>query len=811
MGAPVSTRGRGERNLIGKTISHYRIIDKIGEGGMGVVYKAEDTSLHRTVALKFLPAHLARDGTEMARFVNEARAAAALNHPNICTIYEIDERAETPFISMEYIEGKDLKELAGGGPLPLEEAVRYASQIARALEEAHAKGVLHRDIKSANVVVSDKGHAIVMDFGLARMQGQTKLTQTGTTVGTVSYMSPEQAQGAEVDSRSDIWSLGVLLYRMVAGRYPFEGQHQSAVMYAVINEPHPPLTSLRTGVPMELERIVGKALAKNPAERYQSVSDLLVDLKAVRDQTAGSASRPAPAAGKTTGRSRVWMIAGAAVVAAAAALFAWQQLSRDGGGAPAPPTDDARVSIAVLPLDNMSADESQEYIADGMTEALIAELAQIHALRVTSRTSVMRFKKTTLPLSEVAATLGVSTIIEGSVMQAGGRMRVTAQLIDAETDEHLWAQSYERDVSDVLALQSDVARAIAREVSVELTPGENERLAVSKSIDPDAYDAYLRGRHHWYRRTGPDLRQARELFERVIEIEPEWAQGYLALAQTYVVMASWAVLPPGEAYPLGEENAAKALELDPGLGAAWACLAGVEAEWRWEWDMAEEYFRRAIEVEPSNASSHQWYGEFLCNQGRLDEAFEQINTAIELDPLALITRSVKAWAYFYQWNFDRAIAESEQILELDPDYLPGHNALAIASRYAEQHDRAAEHYVRYYNGFLPGAGDALRVAYQEGGMDALIRKIIAGSREARRTQYVSPANIAFEYASLGEVDSAMVWLERAYESRAFPLPSVAVTPWTESLHDDPRFMDLVQRMELREAWERGRRTLAVRP
>lgn len=785
--------------MIGKTISHYRIVDKIGQGGMGVVYRAEDTKLHRTVALKFLPSSYLGANQEMVRFIQEARAAAALDHPNICTIYEIDESADQPFISMAYIEGKSLKELAEDGPLDLDDALRYAAQVARGLEEAHAKGVVHRDIKSANIVVSSKGHAIVMDFGLAKLQGQTRLTQTGTTVGTVSYMSPEQARGDEVDHRGDIWSLGVVLYHMVTGRYPFAGEHSSAVMYAIMNEPHEPLTALRAGVPMDLERIVGKALSKNPAERYQSVSDMIVDLKAVRGQLDGSrAQSTGPLKTETRSQRRPWVWGGVVVVLAIVGLLAWQFFSRD-GGAPETArvaTQDERVSIAVLPLDNMSQDAGQEYVADGMTEALIAELAKIRSLRVISRTSVMRFKSTMEPIPEVAALLGVNTIIEGSVVQVGGRVRVTAQLIDGKTDEHLWAESYERDMSDVLALQSEVARSIAHEVKAELTPDETERLASSRTVDPRAYDLYMRGRHHWYRRTSEDLRRALELFEQASEIQPDWALAYTALSQTNLVMAGWAELPPGEAYPRARELAEKALRLDPGLGSAWAALAGVAGSWDWDWGKAEEYYEKAIELEPNNASTHQWYAEFLCTLGRFDESIEHVELAHELDPLASIIRTVKAWVYYFAREFEAAIEESHRVLDADSSFASAYLVIGDAARYSGRHDQAAEAYARYYETVHPGADESIRNAYATGGIEAVVRVVINGLRQASRVQYVSPANIGFHFASIGEADSAMVWIEKAFAERSYPMEFVAVSFKCAPLRNDRRFLDVLERMKL---------------
>jgi len=785
--------------LIGKTISHYRVVDKIGQGGMGVVYKAEDTKLHRTVALKFLPPDVTRDSTEMARFIVEARAAASLSHPNICTIYEIDETAAQPFISMAYIEGKNLKDLVEPGPLKLEDALRYAIQVARGLEEAHAKGVVHRDIKSANIVVSDKGHAIVMDFGLAKLQGQTKLTRTGTTVGTVSYMSPEQARGEDVDRRSDIWSLGVVLYRMIAGRYPFEGEHASAVIYAVMNEPHPPLTSLRTGVPMELERIVDKALAKDPSRRYQTLSDMIVDLKDVRDQLSGTGSHPSrsPARPKTARSPRArWAVVAVAAAVVVVGLFGWRQFMGGRGGAEREVPKDERVSIAVLPLDNMSGNPDQEYVADGMTEALIAELAQIKALRVISRTSVMRFKGTTQSIPEIAKTLGVNTIIEGSIVQSGERVRVTAQLIDANTDEHLWAQSYERPMSDVLALQSDVARAIAGEVKVELTPRETEHLASARTINPRAYDLYLKGRYHWNRRTETDLKQALDLFRQASDIEPDWALAYTARAETYLVIGSWSALPPTETYPRAREFAQKALDLDPNDGGAWACLAGVASSWDWDWGKAEEDYRRAIDLEPNNASAHQWYAEFLLGQGRFDEALAQINQAAEIDPLSMIIKVVKGEIYGVQGDFARAVAQFESVTELAPDFVGVYNFLGNVYRFAGRNEEATEAYARYFESMKTGAGESIRKGYARGGMDEVVRVIINGTRQAGASRYISPTSMGMWFATIGQADSAMVWLDRAYRERDPALGGAAVSRNAEPIHNDPRFVDLLKRLRL---------------
>jgi TolB-like protein len=560
------------------------------------------------------------------------------------------------------------------------------------------------------------------------------------------------------------------------------------------------LTAVRSDVPLELERIVDKALSKDPRDRYQSISDMIVDLKALRGPKTDSAtvSQEAGSPRRARRARRPWLLAVIAAAVVVAGVAAWQFLGRNGATTERAATRDDRVSIAVLPLDNMSQSEDQEYIADGMTEALIAELAQIKALRVISRTSVMRFKNTTQSIPEIAAMLGVKTIIEGSVVQAGGRVRVTAQLIDAGTDEHLWAQSYERDMSDVLALQSDVARAIAGQVKVELTPGEQQRLESPSSVDPQAYDLYLQGRYHWNRRNPADLTRALELFERAVAIDPDWARGYVALANTHQVMAGWGLVAANVAFPLASENVNKALELDPHLGSAWASLAGLEDTWQWDRNRAEEYYRKAIDLEPNNSSTHQWYAEFLCTQGRFDEALEQIEMARLIDPLAMVVRTVKAWIHYYMGDYDVAIAECERLIEQDPGFTGTYNVLADACRHAGRNDRAAVVYARYYEASVPGAGRSIENAYRSSGMDGVIRVVISGKRQVYLAgeQYISPSSIAINFASIGEADSAMVWFDRAYETRAFPITYIAVTPDCEPIHDDPRFIDLLQRVHL---------------
>jgi TolB-like protein/predicted Ser/Thr protein kinase len=533
--------------MIGKTISHYKILEKLGQGGMGTVYMAEDTKLDRTVALKFLTSQAVGEEDEKARFVHEAKAAAALSHPNVCHVYEIDESEGQTFIAMEYLEGQTLKEKINAGPLNLKRALELAIEIAGGLKEAHEAGIVHRDIKPANIMITTKGRTKITDFGLAKLTGGTKLTKTQTTLGTAPYMSPEQARGEETDRRTDIWSLGVVIYEMACGLRPFRGDYEPAVIYSILNERQEPLTALRTGVPVELERIVDKSLAKSPDERYQQVADMLVDLKGVvkrlessergRAGTGAEAARSAPvarpeAAGATTAGpqsegarsaqearpeaasqaaprpsatatdrprlSRPTWYVGAAVLIVALVIAGMNLFRERPAQAPTGPIDpDIIDSIAVLPLENISGDPTEDYFVAGMHEALITDLSRIGALRVISRTSVMRYKDTDKAVPEIARELDVDAIVEGSVMRVGDQVRITAQLIRAATDEHLWAENYDRELSNVLGLLSEVAQEIAGEIEVALSGEDKAQLADSGPVVPEAYDAYLRGQFHF--------------------------------------------------------------------------------------------------------------------------------------------------------------------------------------------------------------------------------------------------------------------------------------------------------------------------
>ncbi len=601
--------------MIGQTVSHYRILEKLGGGGMGVVYKAQDVKLDRFVALKFLSPHLDTSAAEKQRFINEAKAASALDHNNICTIYEVGETDDGQiFIAMAYYEGETLQKKVSSNQLSVSSAIDFAMQIAQGLAKAHEHGITHRDIKPANVIITKDGVAKILDFGLAKLSGQSRLTKSGATLGTVAYMSPEQAQGAEVDHRTDIWSLGVVLYEMLTGQLPFSGEYEMAMMYSLVNTDPKPVRSLRSEVSVGLEQIINKALAKKPEERYQQINELLADLKS---PTQKSESKKPFLTRKLAVGKRWYLYAGLVVLILGVVLA---------GIFLRPQSAEAIDSIAVLPLENMTGDPNQEYFVDGMTEALIANLAKINSLRVISRTSVMQYKKTRKPLPDIAKELNVKAIVEGSVLRANGRVRITAQLIDAPKDRHLWANSYDRDFRDVLALQSEVTTAIVHEIQVKLTPQEQQGLTNALQVNPEVYQTYLKGRYFLNKRTEEGLKKSIEYFQNAIEKDPGFALAFAGIAEAYALLGApnYAVLKPWEAQQKGEAAALKALEIDDTIAEAHTSLGYLKFLFEWDWFGAEREFQRAIELNPNYATAHQRYALYLKNLGRFDEALIEI-------------------------------------------------------------------------------------------------------------------------------------------------------------------------------------------
>jgi serine/threonine protein kinase/tetratricopeptide (TPR) repeat protein len=767
----------------------YEIIEELGRGGMGVVYKAVDNKLKRTVALKFLPFEWTYDVQAKERFIREAQAAAALDHPNICTVHEIDEAEGKMFISMAFVEGESLKAKIERGLLKIDEALGLGMQVAEGLKEAHKKGVIHRDIKSANIMVTESGQVKIMDFGLARVRGGTLLTKEGMTMGTIAYMSPEQARGEEVDHRSDIWSLGVVLYEMLAGRLPFRGEHDQAVVYAILKEPPKPLSAGRPEIPVAIEHVVGKALEKNPDQRYQFVEELIFDLRSIAEGIEPERIRARRRKGKLRRWMRVGLFGGAAVLLVLLSVIALKLLT---GGPHAIET------LAVLPLENLSGDPQQEYFSDGMHEALITDLAQLGGLkRVIARTSVMRFKGTKTSLSKVAQELKVDGLITGAVLRSGDRVRVTAQLIDPATEAQLWAHSYERDLRDVLSLQNEIVSAITREVRVRLTPQEETRLAISRQVNPEAYDAYLKGMFYWYRLNQKSLDTALQYFMLAMEKDPEYAPAYAGIAHVWGGYKQQGLVSFEEATPKQKAAALKALELDSTIAEIHYMLAGINTWTDWDWLGADREFRRAIELNPNYPDARIYYSHLLNYLGRPKEAALQADRALEIDPLNTLFQGIYAMYLMQARRYDDAIAMLRRILDTSPN-----DAIALSTL------RSAYHMKRMYKEALEiwkasyaakgdrEAEDALERGYAEGGYQGALRSVAEMLVARSRTKFVTPWQIATLYTRAGMNTEAIDWLEKAYQAHDQNMPYLSVDPIFDDLRNDPRFQDILRRMKL---------------
>jgi len=744
--------------LIGTTISHYRILEKLGEGGMGEVYLADDTRLRRRVAIKVIGPRLLREPTAKGRLLHEARTASALNHPNICTVHDVGEAEEGAFIVMEHVDGRDLGELLPPEGLPAEQVRSYGVQIADGLAHAHARGVIHRDLKTSNVVVTNEGRAKILDFGLARRLGTSpadvtrtleSLPGTDTIGGTLAYLPPEVLRGEPADALGDVWALGVLLFEMATGAAPFAGSTVFEVTSAILTQPP---RAFPERVPEDLRALILRCLSKERGGRYEGAGELKRALEELR---------LGPSSGSKT-------------------------VEKESGIR----------SLAVLPLDNLCGDPGQDFFADGMTESITATMAKIGTLRIISRTSAMQYKGSRKPVPEIARELNVDAVVEGSVLRSGDRVRITAQLIRAATDEHLWAETYDRDLADVLELQSEVSRAIVEAILGKLSPKERADLAGERRLAPEVYESYLRGRHAWQQRTPDDLRQGIEHYERAIAIDPTYAPAYAGVAECHNVLGFQGATSPRDSFAPAMAAARKALALDPNLAEAHISLAYASLHYDWNWPKVQESFLKGLELGPNYATGYHWYALYLTCMGRRDEAVAAIDRAWELDPLAPIIRTAQGWILYFQREYEASIRHYRKVLEVSPGFWAAQNMLGNA--YA-------------MHGRIPEALEQLRAALQNSGGHAMTlgalgmvlarsgdapaaREILEDLKSLSARQYVPAYESAQIHAALGEPDEALRFLDEAYRERGNWLNYMRMDPVWDPLRGEERFEGLVRKV-----------------
>ena len=784
--------------MIGQSISHYRVLEKIGEGGMGEVYLAEDARLARRVAIKFLPSSYQYDPDRRARFLKEARAASALRSPHIATVYDMGEHDGAMYIVMEYVEGEALSRRIERVPVPLVEALEIGLQIADALDEAHAVGIIHRDIKSANLMVNERGLVKVLDFGLARFTDAYeagdedrdttlifgKETTPGMVIGTVSYMSPEQARGLPVDPRTDIFSLGVVIYEMVTGRRPFEGATASDLIVAILEKDPQPLSRASAQIPAQLEWIVAKALRKNRDERYQTVKDLGFDLKNLKQSLELEAALMRTAL----------LDSGSGARAASD--------SNDSSGLGDTPrrrrSRKAIDSIAVLPLANAAADPGAEYLTDGITEGIINILSRLPKLRVMARNTVFRYKGQQVDAQAVGRELGVKAVMTGRVLQIGDRLVIGAELVNVEDGAQLWGEQYNQTLSDIFEMQERISKEISENLQLKLGAKDKKRLAKRHTENTEAYELYLIGRYHWNKWTEASFHESIGFYKKALEKDPKFALAYSGLSDAYGTLWYFNYLPAADAIPHSKRAALEALSLDNTLAEAHVSLANSYFYYEWDWASAERWYKRAIELNPNYATAAHLFSHYLLAMGRFDEAIAQMSKACDLDPMSPIINSGLGLIYYYFGRYDEAIKQYQKTLEIDPDFIFGHEGLGASFEAKGLYDEAVEEYIK----LIPQSGrnlemlPALREGYRQDGLKGFWRRFLSFSTELLSSRYISPFFMAIINAEIGEKDRAMGWLERAYNDRVGFLVSVKYEPRLKSLHSDPRYEDLLRRMNL---------------
>jgi serine/threonine protein kinase/tetratricopeptide (TPR) repeat protein len=804
--------------MIGQVLLNYRITEKLGEGGQGAVYKATDMTLDRPIVIKVLPPQLTDKISNLTRFEREAKLASSLDHPNICTIFGLHKVEGVNFIAMQYVEGLNVRELVNGRPLELRSALSIAIQVADALAAAHARGIIHRDVKAGNVMVTSAGVVKVLDFGLAKLMGHgiddtndPHLTELGVPYGTATYAAPEQAQGTHVDHRADIFSTGVLLYEMLAGTWPFRGKTTVDVRYAVLHETPIPIAEARaesSPVIPRLQEIIDRALAKDSRDRYQKIEELRDDLRSVlreidvegsaQGHISGGAVSVPPRhipgrAGRITGRlpGKKVLVVGAVALILALAFVAYRFFSRSNATA-------VIDSLAVLPFTNASADPNTEYLSDGITESLINSLSQLPYLKVRSRNTVFHYKGQEADPQKIGRELGVRALLSGRVVQQGDNLTISVELIDTKDDSHIWGKQYSRKLSDILALQQEISRDVSEKLRLRLSGADREQLTKNYATNSQAYHLYLQGRYYWNKRTPEALEKGIDYFNQAIEKDRTYAPAYTGLADCYALLNVYNVAPATEAYPKAQAAATEALRLDEALAEAHASLAFVSYRYYWNWPEAERHFKRAIELNPNYATAHQWYSAYLAATGRHDEAIAEAKRAQEIDPFSMPINADVVRHLYYARRYDEAIKECRKMLEMDQSFSRGHAELGQVLEQQGMFEEAMAEFQKALTlsensvSAMTGLGHAYALAGKKG--EAL--KIINRLNELSKQQYVSPYHTAVIYAGLGEKDQAIAWLQKARDEHFNWLPFIQVDPVFDGLKSEPKFEVLVKSLGL---------------
>ena len=800
--------------MIAQLLLQYRIVEKIGEGGQGTVYRAVDTTLDRPAVVKVLPPALTDSASNLVRFEREAKLASSLDHPNICTIFGLHKVDGIHFIAMQYVEGRNVRELVAGKPLDLRQALSIAIQVTNALAAAHARGIVHRDIKARNVMVASNGTVKVLDFGLAKLiepehasSSDPQLTEVGVPYGTSTYAAPEQAQGLPVDHRGDIFSTGVLLYEMLAGTWPFRGKTALDVRYAVVYHKPKPIAEARGEDSLLIQRlqpILDKALAKEPNDRYQRIEDMRSDLQEVLreidgDSTFGStltdatqsiAPRMLPTPHGFWTRPR--LITALVVSAVLVALLSFLAFRRSRSAEASAPIN----SLAVLPFSN--TDSSTEYLSDGITESLIENLSQLPDLKVKSSSTVFHYKGNSRDPKEIGKELGVHALLSGSIIQRGDELAVSVELIDVRDDSHIWGERYGRKVSEVVTLPQQISRDVSQRLRARTDVMDHAQITRNYSPDSEAYRLYLQGRYHWNKRTVEGLRKGIDYFDQAIMRDQDYGLAYAGLADCYVLLNVYNVASADASYPKAEAAANRALAINPNLAEAHTSLAFVTYRYHLKWAEAEQHFKQAIALNPNYATAHQWYSSYLAALGRLDESVSEARTAHELEPFSLTIYSDYVRSLYYAGQLDQAHSEALKLYDMDRNFARAYYELGLV---LEAQGKLEEAIAAFRNA-LKSAPDNVTAITALGHAEALAGKkadaerLIARLQELSKQQYVSPFQTAVIYAGLGDRKQALDWLEKSRAERFNWLPFLQVDPVFKNLRSEARFIELAKSLGL---------------